>query len=227
MRKENFITHNTIIEELKEAIANIEEVKSFSIFLWEDYYEIHVTSKDGVKCKRKVKPFRLESYVYRYGISEFCKNMIEDIQYRFNKERKRIKEEAINKALLNAYEDRDKIIEEDKRKENKEMNKEENRTLEGKSDDYMMGASCAAQAFSEVDKGRFRKSDEYDLILNSYYKGFEICKAYIKGNTNDENREAIEKIIKDMDELADFFDGFLNGYADATLYYYEQGKKGA
>lgn len=226
MRKENLIPSSTIIEELKEAIANVEEVKSFSVsYLNKNHYDIFVKSKDGIKYKRTLSLFGLETYINRYGVSEICKNITDDMQYKFNKERKRIKENAINKALLNAYEDRDKIIEQDTRKENKDMNNEEIRTLEGKSDDYMMGASCAAQAFSEVDKGRFRKSDEYDLVLNSYYKGFEICKAYIKGATNDKNRVAIENIIKDIDELADFFDGFLNGYADATLYYYEQGKK--
>lgn len=252
MRKENFIPHEIIIEELKEAIANIEEVERFSIIFAEKpeidlgYYDllqhnvteqycisqcyvINVTSKDEIKYKTHATAFGLELYVERKGLSKLCKYITDDIKYHFKERRIMLehqkREEAINKALLNAYEDRDKIIEEDKRKENKDMNNEENRTLEVKSDDYIMGASCAAQAFSEVDKGRFRKSDEYDLILNSYYKGFEICKAYIKGNTNDENREAIEKIIKDMDELADFFDGFLNGYADATLYYYEQGKK--
>lgn len=249
--EKEFMKHEEIIEELKEAIANIDEVKSFSISLNDEprcdigyckvpdkildlvteeyyksqYYIIDVISKDNIKYSTQVSTFGLELYVYKKGILKLCESIINSMQHKFNIQRKMIKMDAIDKALINAYEDRDKIIEEDTRKENKEMNNEENRTLEGKSDDYMIGVSCASQAFSEVDKGRFRKSDEYDVILNSYYKGFEICKAYLKGATNDENRATIEKIISDIDELSDFFDGFLNGYADATLHYYNQGKK--
>lgn len=255
--EKEFMEHEKIIKELKEAIANIDEVKSFSISLNDEpiydmvgyykapetifdfvtkefyepkYYVLDVTSKDNIKYRTQFTTFGLELYVYKKGISKLCKSIINSIQHKFNIQRKMIKMDAIDKALLNAYEDRDKIIEEDKRKENKEMNNEENRTLEGKSDDYMMGVSCASQAFSEIDKGRFRKSDEYDVILNSYYKGFEICKAYLKGTIQHEETEDItymivKKILDDIDDLSDFFDGFLNGYADATLHYYEQGKK--
>ena len=248
----NYVPHETIIERLKEAIADIEDVKRFSIILKDEptiikgigyteldkissvvteeyyqpqYYVINVISKDNIKYRTQVTTFGLELHVYRKSLSKICKYITDDIQKKFENERKIIKENAINKALLNAYEDRDKIIDQETRKENKKMNNEESRTLKGKSDDYIIGISCAAQAFSEVDKGRFRNSDAYNVILNSYYKGFEICKAYLKGASNDENKETINKIIKDMDELADFFDGFLNSYADATLYYYKQGKK--
>lgn len=246
------ITAEKALEQLKEAISKIEDVKNFTLKQYfindEPYYKLKVESKDGITFHMTLGMYStIDICVYMSGIDKYCEAVCKEVKNKFKKERafregyvvndvesltetfkdmKNTKfQKAINEALLNAYEDRDKIIEQDTRKENKEMNNEENRTLEGKSDDYMMGVSCASQAFSEVDKGRFRNSDEYDVILNSYYKGFEICKAYIKGATNDENRSTIEKIMKDMDELADFFDGFLNGYADATLHYYNQGKK--
>lgn len=251
------ITTEKALEQLKETISKIDDVKSFTLRKCfvndEPYYKLKVESKDGITFHMTLGMYStIDICVYMNGIDKYCEAVCKEIVNKFNKERafregyvfndveslseafKDMKNtkfnKAINEALLNAYEDRDKIVEEDTRKENKEMNNEENRTLEGKSDDYMMGVSCASQAFSEVDKGRFRNSDEYDVILNSYYKGFEICKAYLKGTIQHEETEDItymivKKILDDMDELADFFDGFLNGYADATLHYYNQGKK--
>lgn len=246
------ITVEKAMDQLKEAIAKIEDVKSFTLKQYfindEPYYKLKVESKDGITYHMTLGMYStIDICIYMDGIDNYCKAVCKEIINKFNKERsfregyvvndvKSLQEafkdmkntkfnKAINEALLNAYEDRDKIIKQDTIKENKDMDNKENRTLEGKSENYLMGASCAAQAFSEVDKGRFRKSDEYDVILNSYYKGFEICKAYLKGATTDENKATIEKIISDIDELADFFDGFLNGYADATLHYYNQGKK--
>lgn len=228
------ITVEKAMDQLKEAISEIEDVKSFTLRRCfvndEPYYKLKVKSKDSITFNMTLGMYStIDICIYMSGIDKYCEAVCKEIKNKFKKERAfregYIVNEAINEALLNAYEDRDKIIEEDTRKENKEMNNEENRTLEGKSDGYMMGVSCASQAFSDVDKGRFRNSDEYDVILNSYYKGFEICKAYLKGATTDENKATIEKIISDIDELSDFFDGFLNGYADATLHYYNQGKK--
>lgn len=232
------ITTEKALEQLKEAISKIEDVKNFTLKQYiinnEPHYDLKVESKDGIPFHMFLGAYStIDICVYMSGIDKYCEAVCKEIKNKFKKERAfregYLVNKAINEALLNAYEDRDKIIEEDKRKENKEMNNEENRTLEGKSDDYMMGVSCASQAFSEVDKGRFRKSDEYDVILNSYYKGFEICKAYLKGTIKDKETEGthfiVQKILDDMDELADFFDGFLNGYADATLHYYNQGKK--
>ena len=246
------ITAEEAMDQLKEAIAKIEDVKNFTLkqyFINDDpHYDLKVESKDDITFHMFLGAYStIDICIYMNGIDNYCNAVCKEIINKFKKERtfreghvinddesltgsfKDMKDtkfnKAINEALLNAYEDRDKIIDEDTRKENKEMNNKVNRTSEGKSDDYMMGALCASQAFSEVDKGRFRKSDEYDVILNSYYKGFEICKAYLKGATTDENKATIEKIISDINELSDFFDGFLNGYADATLYYYNQGKK--
>lgn len=233
------ITTEKALEQLKEAISEIEDVKSFTLrrcFVnGEPYYKLKVKSKDNITFHMTLGMYStIDICIYMSGIDKYCEAVCKEIKNKFKKERAfregYVDNKAINKALLNAYEDRDKIIEEDTRKENKEMNNEENRTLEGKSDDYMMGVSCASQAFSEVDKGRFRKSDEYDVILNSYYKGFEICKAYLKGTIQHEETEdvtymIVKKILDDIDELSDFFDGFLNGYADATLHYYNQGKK--
>lgn len=233
------ITVEEAMDQLKEAIAKIEDVNNFTLKQYfindEPHYDLKVESKDGIPFHMFLGAYStIDICVYMSGIDKYCESVCKEIKNKFKKERAfregYVVNEAINEALLNAYEDRDKIIEEDIRKENKEMSNEENRTLEDKSDDYMMGVSCASQAFSEIDKGRFRKSDEYDVILNSYYKGFEICKAYLKGAIQHEETEdvtymIVKKMLDDIDELSDFFDGFLNGYADATLHYYNQGKK--
>ena len=111
--EKEFMEHEEIIEELKEAIANVDEVKSFSISLNDEpiydmvgyykapekildlvteefyepkYYVLDVTSKDNIKYRTQFTTFGLELYVYKKGILKLCKRVINVIQNYFNYE---------------------------------------------------------------------------------------------------------------------------------------------
>lgn len=94
------------IEQLKIAISEMKEVKSFTLEQNGTNYEIIVESKDGTSCNINLTMMDIYFYICEYGINAFCFIFPYEIERRLKKERE------INKVLEQAY--KNKIIEKEK-----------------------------------------------------------------------------------------------------------------
>lgn len=85
------------IEQLKVAISEMKEVKSFTLEQDGTNYEIIVESQDEITCKINLTMMDIYFYIVKYGINDFCLMFTYEIEREFRKEHK------INMVLEKAY----------------------------------------------------------------------------------------------------------------------------
>lgn len=85
------------IKQLKIAISNMKDVKSFTLEQNDTNYEIIVESQDEISYKINLTMMDIYFCIIKYGINAFCLTFTYEIEREFIRVRK------INKALEKAY----------------------------------------------------------------------------------------------------------------------------